>query len=108
MSKQKMTMAARVLAAALLVALATPALGESTAIDINSATVAELATINGIGPAKARAIVDYRDANGAFASVDDLRSVSGIGDKLLDRMRPQVTVGAPADAADKAEGDSRQ
>lgn len=96
MTKMKTTIAARVLAAALLVALATPAIGEKAAIDINTATVAELATINGIGPAKAQAIVDYREENGAFASVEDLRSVSGIGDKLLDRMRPQISVGAPA------------
>lgn len=100
----KKVMAARFLMAALVIALAAPGLGETAPININTATVAELATINGIGPAKAKAIVDHREENGSFASVDDLRSVSGIGDKLLDRMRPQVTVGALADTDKGVEG----
>lgn len=91
------------LAVLALAMTATPGLGELKPVDINTATAAELATINGIGPAKAKAIVDHREQHGTFANVEDLRSVSGIGDKLLDRMRSQVTVGAPQEANKKAD-----
>jgi len=63
-------------------------------VDINQASIEQLEALDGIGAAKARAIVEFRDANGPFATVDDLRNVSGIGDKLLASLRPQVTVGA--------------
>lgn len=93
---------------ALLAVAAAPVQGDTPPININTASATELTVISGIGPAKAKAIVDHREANGPFASVDDLRSVSGIGDKLLDQMRSQVTVGEPAaeqpkDKADKSE-----
>ncbi len=81
------------LIAASAVATAAPATGETPPVDVNTASVAELTSINGIGPSKAKAIVEHRDANGSFASVEDLQSVRGIGDKLLERLRPQVTVG---------------
>lgn len=63
-------------------------------LDLNRATVAELDELPGIGPAKAQAIVDYRERHGAFGSVDQLMEVKGIGPKLLERLRPLVTVGA--------------
>jgi len=94
---------AMALLAALNLAAAAPGLGDTPPVDINTATAAELETINGIGPAKARAIVDYREENGKYASVDDLRSVAGIGDKLLERMRPQVRVSAAEESDTKAE-----
>jgi competence protein ComEA len=77
-------------------------------VNINTASAAELATISGIGPSKAAAIVDHREKNGQFKSVDDLKLVRGIGDKMLEQLRPRVTVdgtgsasnpGAAADAA---------
>lgn len=84
--------------AALLMLLAVlavpPVMGGETPIDINKAPVAELVKINGIGNAKAQAIVEYREKNGAFKSVDELTMVQGIGAKTLERLRPQVTVGA--------------
>ena len=61
-------------------------------VNINTASVEELVELNGIGNSKAQAIVSYRDKNGPFQSVDDLRQVSGIGEKILERIRPQVTV----------------
>jgi len=91
------------LLAALNLAAVAPGMGDTPPIDINTATAAELETVNGIGPAKAKAIVDYREENGKFASVDDLRSVTGIGDKLLERMRPQVSVGAAEEPDTKEE-----
>jgi competence protein ComEA len=61
-------------------------------VNVNRATVTELQALPGIGPALAQRIVDYRTASGPFASVDDLGSVSGIGDKTLERLRPLVAV----------------
>lgn len=62
-------------------------------VDVNTADAAALETVKGIGPAKAKAIIEYRKANGAFASVDDLTKVPGIGDKSVAQLREQLTVG---------------
>lgn len=69
--------------------LAAPA----TVININTASVAELEALPAIGPVTAQAIVDYRTANGPFASVDALDQVKGIGAATLDKLREFVTVG---------------
>ena len=61
-------------------------------ININSASADELDSLPGIGPTKAQAIIDYRDQNGPFQSVDDLLNVSGIGPKTLETIRDQITV----------------
>jgi len=82
------------LAMALLLAIAQPATAESKQVNVNTASAAELTSVKGIGEAKSQAIVDYREKHGPFKSVDDLKAVSGIGDKLLEQLRPQVTVGA--------------
>lgn len=60
-------------------------------INLNSATVDQLDSLPGIGPALAQRILDWRNANGAFASVDQLSDVSGIGSKLVDALRPLVS-----------------
>lgn len=62
------------------------------AVNINTATQAELESLQGIGPAKAKAIIEYREKSGAFASVDDLAKVSGIGAGTLKQLRDAVTV----------------
>jgi competence protein ComEA len=74
-------------------------------IDINTATEAQLDGLKGIGPAKAKTIIQYRTKNGPFKSVDDLEKVKGIGKKTVDGFRADVTVGggAPAKAAAKAD-----
>lgn len=54
-------------------------------ININTATAAELQLLNGIGAAKAQAIVEYREANGKFTSLEDLTKVKGIGPKLIEK-----------------------
>lgn len=63
-----------------------------TKININTASSEELQTLYGIGPVKAQAIIDYRNENGFFHSVDELINVSGIGPKTLEKIRDQVTV----------------
>lgn len=66
-------------------------------VDINSADAATLAErLNGVGRAKAEAIVAYREANGPFRSVDQLASVKGIGLKTVEKNREVMTVGGAA------------
>jgi comEA protein len=61
-------------------------------IDINRATKDQLTHLPGIGPAYAERIVQYRKDHGPFTSVEDLRKVSGIGKKRMDRLKGRVTV----------------
>lgn len=64
-------------------------------VNVNSADAAALAkALNGVGPAKAKAIVAYRDKNGPFKSVDQLAQVEGISQKLIDRNRADIRLGA--------------
>ncbi len=72
---------------------------EGKPVNLNTATVSELTTIKGIGNVKAQAIIDYREKNGPFRTVDDLKNVSGIGEKMMTNLRPQVTVGDTAAVA---------
>lgn len=66
--------------------------GTARALDINVATVEQLVALPGIGQVLAERIVAYRDAHGPFTSVDGLGDVEGIGDALVERLRPLVTV----------------
>ena len=61
-------------------------------ININRATVAELDTLPGIGPATAQRIVDYRTKNGPFKKIDDLKNVIGIGPATFDKLKDLITV----------------
>lgn len=61
-------------------------------VNLNTATEADLQTISGIGAKRATDIIAYREANGGFKSVDDLNNVSGIGDKTMESIRPYVTI----------------
>lgn len=64
----------------------------SAKVRINYATKEELETITGIGPARAEAILKYREENGFFKQVEDLLHVSGIGEKLLEQMKDEIQV----------------
>ena len=64
-------------------------------ININTATQAQLETLNGVGPATAAAIIDYRDQVGSFKTVDEITNVKGIGDKKLAKFAEQVVVADP-------------
>ena len=61
-------------------------------IDLNTATLEQLDTLDGVGPATAQKILDYRTAHGGFGSVDELGQVSGIGEKRLAALREHVRV----------------
>jgi competence protein ComEA len=76
--------------------LAAAALGAGDArqlqgvVNVNTASVEELQLLPGVGEARAHAIVDLRKQRGGLKSLDDLRSVKGIGDAGIERLRPHV------------------
>ncbi len=66
---------------------------EQPVVNLNTADSETLAReLNGVGTTKARAIVEYREANGAFASVDELLEVKGIGMAILEKNRSKISV----------------
>lgn len=64
----------------------------SSPVNLNTASLAELDQLPGVGPVLAQRILDWRTEHRRFASVDELGEVSGIGDKLLAQLRPRVVV----------------
>ncbi|KGJ82819.1 hypothetical protein GY21_00260 [Cryobacterium roopkundense] len=60
-------------------------------VNINTGAAADLDTLPHVGPMMAQRIIDYRTANGPFSSVDDLRNVTGIGDKTFEALKDLVT-----------------
>jgi competence protein ComEA len=65
---------------------------ENGKVDINKASLEQLQTLTGIGPAKATAIIAYRDKNGGFKKVEDLKNVTGIGDKTFEKLKDSIAV----------------
>ncbi len=65
---------------------------KSQGVNVNQADAAELQTINGIGPAKAEAIITYREEHGEFQQIEDLRNISGFGEKTIERLKNELTV----------------
>lgn len=61
-------------------------------VNINTATLAQLDALPGVGPVTGQAIIDWRTANGGFSSVDELLEVDGIGDATLSDLAPHVTI----------------
>ncbi len=62
------------------------------AVNINSATKEQLESLDGIGPVKAQAIIDYRKKNGPFKSLEDVKKVDGIGDATFDKIRKDISL----------------
>jgi len=67
-------------------------ISEGEKVKINFATQEEIETLNGIGPAKAQAIIQYRDENGFFQKAEELLEVSGIGEKVLENIRDEIQI----------------
>lgn len=61
-------------------------------VNINTATVQELCTINGIGEKRAEAIVQYRQQIGGYTSVEQIKNIQGIGDSIYAQVSPYLTV----------------
>ncbi|WP_417567446.1 ComEA family DNA-binding protein [Marinobacter sp.] len=68
------------------------AYAQDAAININTADVTTLASLNGIGQSKAEAIVAYREANGPFAVTADLANVKGIGERTVEKNAKRLTI----------------
>ena len=87
-----MTRFSRIIASYLIASLL-PIVAWAGPVNINSADAKTLAKeLDGIGPAKAQAIVDYRQKNGSFKTADDLLKVEGIGAKVLEQNRDNIRV----------------
>ncbi|UTO18975.1 ComEA family DNA-binding protein [Acinetobacter sp. Z1] len=63
---------------------------QSDKISLNKANLQQLQTLNGVGEKKAQAIVEYRQKNGGFKTVDELMNVKGIGPKLLEKNKAKL------------------
>jgi len=94
---------ASTVALAALLALGAP-LGAAERVNLNTATQEELVALPGVGPAKAKAIIDYRTAH-PFKTVDEVKNVRGIGDHLYESLKGKITAGAMASSA--ARGDKQ-
>ncbi|HEX4870546.1 MAG TPA: ComEA family DNA-binding protein [Moraxellaceae bacterium] len=73
-----------------------PAAGEpDTPVNINTAGLAALVTLKGVGEKKARAILNFRKSHGPFRSLDDFEAVPGIGPALIERNRDRIIFSGP-------------
>ena len=61
-------------------------------ISLNSATKEELMTLSGIGEAKAEDIIDYRNKNGGFKNIEEIKNIKGIGDSMFDKIKDHITI----------------
>lgn len=64
----------------------------NTLININTADQSKLTTLTGIGDAKAKAIIEYRNKNGNFKTIEDIKQVSGISDSIYEKIKDYITV----------------
>ncbi|AKM82454.1 MAG: competence protein ComEA, competence protein ComEA [Berkelbacteria bacterium GW2011_GWE1_39_12] len=67
--------------------------GESDKININTAALTDLDKIPSVGPVIAQRIIDYRNENGAFKTIEDLKKVKGIGEKTFEKISGSITAG---------------
>lgn len=76
-----------------LVLLGLMAFPAFAAVNINTATQSELEVVRGLGPAKAQAIIAYRESNGSFKSLDELDNVKGFGKASIEKLKEELSVG---------------
>lgn len=69
-----------------------PGIDATGKVNLNTATLEDLKTLKGVGDSKAQAILDDRNENGPFSSIEDLTRVSGIGQKTFESLKDQITV----------------
>ena len=70
-------------------------------VNINSATQDQLATLDGIGPVKAQAIIDYRKKNGPFKKIEDIKKVDGIGEATYNNIKKDLVLSGTTTGAGK-------
>lgn len=68
------------------------AMEKSGVVNINTATVSELTSISGIGESRAKAIIDYREKNGNFKTIDDIKKIDGIKEGLFSKIKDKIKV----------------
>ena len=68
-------------------------------VNLNTASVSEIATLPGVGPKAAERIVAYRQKNGGFKKIEELMNVKGIGEKSFLKLKPLITVTEKAGAS---------
>lgn len=66
--------------------------GNIKKVNINTGTLEDLKTLNGIGDSKAKSIIEYREQNGGFKSIEDIKNVTGIGEKMFERIKEQIEI----------------
>ncbi|GAV22029.1 helix-hairpin-helix domain-containing protein [Carboxydothermus pertinax] len=69
-----------------------PMPNQSNKVNINTATLEELDKLPGVGPATAAKIIEYREQNGPFTTIEDIKKVKGIGDKKFESLKDYITI----------------
>lgn len=61
-------------------------------VNLNTASLSQLDSLDGIGPTYAQRIIDYRESNGAFTTIDQIKNIKGIGDKTFEKIKDKITI----------------
>lgn len=61
-------------------------------VNLNTATDTELQSLPGVGPSKAKSIIEYREKNGGFKSIDEIKNIKGIGESSFEKLKDKITI----------------